>query len=435
MSTAAERVVVGLLTDTESLKSLAREGLELELLPSPGLRPVVQWALGYLRQGNRAPTADVIVRRWETDRHVLSDHEVDVHHPPEETMESAVEELRADFGRSEVSRFTRSLVHGIAECAPEERRQVIAAHSAELAMISTKLEPGTTAVDLRTGALDMLAEYDRVAASGNPIRGLTFGLPEVDAHTRGVWDGEVAVVMAPPKQGKSWFADFVAVREWERGRVVALYTMENSIEMTQLRLACVALGLSIQELQDGKLDAEDYDKLKTWVHDVLDASDVPLHIFHPDEDMRTPAQLVQQARAYGADSIILDQLTFMSPTTERKAGTKPDEIWRTIKELAVLVSTGRHLLPCLLIHQVNREGEEYIEKHGHAKARHAAEGSGVERTCSFAFALHANRMQQANNLCTFEQVAGRRVPPGAAWELNRHIDVGKMSVRCSVAPA
>lgn len=432
MSRAAERVLAGLLTDTESLKSLAREGLDLELLPSPGLRPVVQWALGYLRQGNRAPTAAVLVQRFE---HVLSDHEVDVRHPPEETMEWAVEELRADFGRSEVSRFTKSLVHGISECAPEERRQVIAEHSAELAMISTKLEPGTTAVDLRTGALDMLAEYDQVAASGNPIRGLTLGLPEVDAHTRGIWDGEIAVLMAPPKQKKSWFADLVALREWERGRVVALYTLENSIEMTQLRLACGALGVSIQELQDGKLDAEDYDKLKTWVHDVLGESDVPLHIFHPDEDMRTPAQLVQQARAYGADSLILDQLTFMSPTTERKAGTKPDEIWRVIKELAVQISTGRHLLPCLLIHQINREGEEYIEKHGHAKARHAAEGSGVERTAAFVFALHANRMQQANGLATLEQVAGRRVPAGAAWELNWHVDVGKMSVRCSVAPA
>ncbi len=432
MSREAERTLVGLLTDTDSLKSLAREGLDLELLPSPGLRPVVQWSLGYLRDGNRAPTADVLLRRFE---YVLGDHEVDVRHLPEETIESAIGELRDEFARSEVARFTKSLVTSISDAEPEGRRPVIAAHSAELAMISTKLEPGTTAVDFRTGALDMLAEYDRVAASGNPIRGLTFGLPEVDAHTRGVWEGEVAVVMAPPKQGKSWFADFVAVRDWERGRVVALYSMENSVEMTQLRLACIALGLSIQELQDGKLDAEDYDKLKTWVHDVLNKSDVPLHIFHPDEDMRTPAQLVQQARAYGADSLILDQLTFMSPTSERKAGTKPDEIWRTIKELAVLISTGRYRLPCLLIHQINREGEEYIEKHGHAKARHAAEGSGVERTAAFAFALHANRMQQANGLATFEQVAGRRVPPGAAWELNRHIDVGKMSVRCSVPPA
>lgn len=425
MSALGERTLLLLLTDTDSVEQLAREGLDLDVVPTQDLRPVVEWSLRHLTQTGRAPTADVLRAQFGD---LLSDHEVDLDAEVEEAVEWALDDLRSSYARNEAGKFARRLVTEVTEADPDQRVDVLARFSTELASMTMRLQPRTTQVDLRSSGEDILLAYDEAVATRGTVRGLAFGLPQVDAHTRGVHEGEIAVVGGGPKSGKSWLANFVALQEWRRERVAALFTLENSIEMTQLRLACVALGLSIQELQDGALSAQDYDKLRAWVRDVLEPSPVPLPIFSPVTVARTPHAVVAAARANGADSLVVDQLNFLENGRERRDQRRNYELTDILRDLRDLISTGRRQLPCLLMHQIKREGVEHAEKTGRYRMSDFADSAEVERIASMAFALYASEDMRAIGRMQLQGLAARRFPL-KSWDLLWQIEVGLIRVR------
>jgi replicative DNA helicase len=226
----------------------------------------------------------------------------------------------------------------------------------------------------------------------------------------------------------SWILDFIAQKEWCRDRVVSLFTLENSIEMTQMRLGCLALGISVEELMTGTLDDDDQEKLRQWVFDVLAKSDVPLHIFNPPPSMRTPQAIVQQANAVGTESLIIDQLTFMEAVKGRSRERQDEEIGRMMHDLKSLISTGRHQMPCVLAHQINRDGTKRAASTGKLDMGDLANSSETERTSDWVFGLNATPDQVVTNRMELQTLACRRVKP-KHYELFWYIDVGRILVK------
>ncbi len=423
MSLHSLTTLIKYLPDDEALTFLAREGLDLEVVPDEDLRGVIEWALVLLRTSGRAPSVAVIKERWGD---LLSDREIDIEEEPEDSIEWAVDKTKADWVKAMASRLAREFVTAVTQAGDEDRVEVFTTKAAEHIGLALKLQPRTTGVDLRDAAEGLLAEYERVAANGNPVRGMCFGLPEIDAYTRGIHEGELAILAAPPKTGKSFLADHIAYHEWKRGRGVALYTLENSINATLMRLAAIALGISTLALMDGKLDAEDLDKLRTWVREEIPRSSVPLHVMHPNTVARTAPAIVQGARAHGCDSLIIDQLSHLDHPDPNHRMSRPTEIKDIVDDLVALISTGRQPLPCLLVHQINRAGVEHFDKTGRLRMDHAAEGA-VERYADWLFALTASDMDVKTHRATLHTLASRRVPP-QDWWLGWNIEVGRISV-------
>jgi hypothetical protein len=433
MSAIAERALVRMLTDNQSLVVLSRDGIETDILPTEEIREVVQWALDYRSEGGRAPTRAALKDRFED---VLNDNEIDLDEEVEETLEWVLTKLHSSFAHRTTNRWTRELATDIAEAPDEDKVDVLAAKAAELASIVQMLAPRRSQIDMRRGGKSLLEDYHRVVASGGLPEGLLFGLPEIDNYTRGIHDGELAMVAAPSKMGKSFVLDFTAVEEWQRGRIAALFTLENSIPMTMQRMACKALNISLSGLAHGTLDDEDVAKVEWWVNDVLVKSEVPLHIFNPPPSMRTPQAMVQQARAVGADSIILDQLTFMEAVARpggRSRESQSEEVGRILHDLKALISTGRWQIPCLTAHQMNREGTELAEKTGKLVMTKMANSSETERTIDWGFGLYASHDQRVTNRMEWQTMAARRAEEYINFELNWHIDVGRWSVRRQIA--
>lgn len=423
----AERTLVGLLVDDGSLSYLARVGLPPEVVPTEQLRDVVAWALAYHRDSRRAPTVAVVRERWGD---LLSDHGVDLDAEPAETVEWAVATLRSAYVRWQSATCSRRLVTAVSEADEEDRVEVFQRMAAEIAAVAMRLQPATAAVDMRHSGRDVLDRYDALLAEPGQIRGLALGLPMIDDYTRGIWPGELALVAAGPATGKSYLLNYIALREWERGRVPALYTLENSIEMTQLRIACLALHLSSEEMERGELSDTDYKRLVEWVNDVLAVADNPLLIFAPDGSMRTPQSVVAQARAYQADSLIVDQLTFMEAAEVGRNDARHGVLRTITHDLHVLIGTGDPL-PCVLAHQVNREGVKYAEKTGRMEMYHMAEGAEVERTVDWLFALYASHDQRATGRLSFQTLKARRKMP-LDFDLLWDIGTGSIAARAAV---
>lgn len=423
MSALGEKTLFALLTDADALDALAREGLDRKVIPTEALRPVYDFALKHYHSSGKPPTPAVLKEEYGD---LLAEHEVSVEADVDESIEWAIDDLKGGYAQKEAHEFSIRMGTALSEADTAEKVLVLADQASELSQLVMRLMPRTTQVDLRYAATDLLDEYDLAVATKGTINGMSFGLPQVDQHTRGIWDGELAVLGGGPKMGKSFYADFVAKCEWERERLVALFTLENSIPMTRLRLACQALHIEPSALYDGTLTPDQHEKLRWWVNDVLAKSNTPFLIFNPEMHNRDPHAIVQMARAYGADSLIVDQLTFME--SKGKNLTRPNEIRTLMHALKGLISTGRRPLPCLLCHQINREGVEHAEKTGKLKMRHMAEGAEVERTADMVLTLYASADEQAMGRMTLSLLAGRRMQT-ADWDLGWAPQTGHIQVR------
>ena len=428
MSLLGERTLIGLLSDLDAVEVLAREGLNILVVPTESLRPVIDWTMAYYLQSIKAPTTAALKERWGD---LLTDHDIDVDDPPEESIEWAMDDLYSAYVRQMAGQFSRRMATEITSANPEDRVAVLGELSNELSSIVMDLQPRTSQVDMRASGDRILLAYDEAVLNAGQVKGLAFGLPLIDQHTGGIHDGEMAVVAGAAKTGKSWFMDLVAYNEWDRGQSPALFTMENSIEMTEMRIACIALHISIQEMQNGTLSPVDYNRLREWCNDVLKVAPNPLFIFNPAVVQRTPHAVVQAARANNADSIILDQLTFMETTQNKRDQSRSYELRDILHDLKGLVSTGRHRLPLLMAHQIKREGIKAAEKSGVLKMTDLADSSEVERSVDWGFALYQSDDDREVGAMQLQGVAARRQAL-RSFDLIWQIEVGVVGVRNEV---
>jgi len=426
MSALGEKTFMLLLTDTESLEVVFKDGMPTVVIPTPAYRPVVDFARAFYNTNDKAPSIAILKDRFPD---VWSDNNLDLDEDVEETIEWAIEDLKQSYAQLEVGKFTRRLATEIAQVEPERRLERLGELSSELSGLVFSLQPRTTAVDLRESGPALLAEYE-MAATSDGVRGMRLGLPEVDNHLGGIWDGELCVIGGIPGSGKSFFADYIALQEWKRGRCTTLFTLENSILMTQMRLACMALHINIEDLQTGNLSDDDLRDLQEWCNDTLLASDTPLHILNPDMVNRNPHAIVQAAKAYGTESLVVDQLSHIEAVQDTRQQDRRNEVSKIVRVLGDLISTGRHEMPCVLMHQVNREGIKVAAQTGRVSMVHMAEAAEVERTASLVLCLYASAEDQNMQPpdMQLQMLKQRRVKP-MDWRLRWMPHLGAITVR------
>jgi len=146
--------------------------------------------------------------------------------------------------------------------------------------------------------------------------------------------------------------------------------------------------------------------------------------------MRSFPQMIAQARVLEAQSVMIDQLTFVElPGDVRQSHTR--RIGDALHHLKALISTGRSPIPVLLAHQINREGTHHAEKAGELRMEHLAESAEVERTVDIALGLWASRDDQITLRARLQTLASRRTSV-KNWELNWSIPAGSISVHREV---
>ena len=434
MSSLSEKTLFRLLLDPDSLTVLSMEGLSSDIIPTEELRPIYEWALRYYNKGGRvvAPTVELLrnskLPNGLSMYDILSKYDIRLDEAVDEeppTIEWAIEELRSSWLTLQTHDWARRMTTAVTTALPEDRQEVLSGYASELVGLSLALESRRTRIEVGASADEILLDYEYRKANQGEFRGLGFGLPEVDEHTNGIHAGELAIMAAGPKTGKSYMMDHVALKEWEKGRNVALFTLENSIEMTRDRIACMALGINPSDIDRGLLTDEAEEQLRDWVSD-LGKSSTKLHILKPELHDSTPEQIVLKARLLGVDTLLIDQLTFVEPPNKDERGRylQIRDIMHSIKNL---ISTGRDQMPCLMAHQINREGMRMARKNGFHRMDDMAEGSEVERTADLALTMFASEEYRMANRFLLQIVASRRSPINA-WEVNWTPETGIMRV-------
>lgn len=415
MTNVAEDTLFACLTEVDELEAIAQIGILPEAIPTEGMRPVVAWAIDYFYESGmrRAPSRAALLDSWGRK---IEDAGVKLLDEQEEhnNSEWAIEQLKANYVAWKFQEFLKDNVRKMADAPEIHRRVVIEEALVQLGNLAMGLRDGTNQKEGTAGFVEALADYTRREEESKIYRGMTFGLKEIDDHTYGIHDGELAVIGAGSKVGKSLFTALVVLNEWRLERKVVLFTMENSVEMTYNRLVCIQLGIDPQRWEEGECTDDEKNRIVTFIEVKLPQLKDKLVVIQPQESERTAQSLVRTARSLGAESLVIDQLTFMEPSDVRLQGHQAvKNILHTLKSE---ITQGRYKIPCLLIHQFSREGIKQLERSSRIEAWMFADGSEVERTADWAFGLHSSEDDKAMGCMDFQTIFARR-RKSKSWKL------------------
>lgn len=431
MTNQAEGVLYSHLVDIDSLDVLARAGFgsetSREVIPTEIGRKLVGWALDYFWSSGRlrAPTKAAIIETWGDDLEAM---EIEIDDQNEiDSVEWAIEQLRADFVTREVSEFVKVWARSVYESDAPDRVKAVEAGAGELYALLQQVTSRENEAVGHAGFEDVLARHNEVARNGYTVMGLTFGMAPIDESTFGIHPGELCIIGAPSGVGKSWIAAKTLLAEWRAGRRCVLVTLENDVDMTYDRLAVIEARVDYERLQRGQLDEGEIQRIKLITESLRESPHAPI-VTMLEEGQRDPAAIVHAALSRGADSVIVDQLDFVEDVPGSKKREEPARIGERVRHLKLAISTAREKLPMLLLHQINRDGQEAAEKTGRFKMRHFAGSSQVEKTADMLFVIYQSEDMRASGQGEWQTLKIRRGKPGRKWQVWLRFDVGDIRV-------
>lgn len=404
----SEDTLYSSLTDVNALEQVFKIGLSLKAIPTVPMREVVQWALDYFDKSGqtKAPSRAALLETWQQ---VIEDAEVVIADTDVELDEItwAIDALHAQYAQYEFQKWTKEAAAAVYESSTLERLSVLEDQAHKLNEMLLSLRDKTHEVEGTDGFRRSFAEYEQRALSSQTHRGMAFGIDEIDAYTYGIHEGELAVLAAGPKTGKSVTLGYVLLQEWIRRRRSTYYTLENSVRMTYDRLVCIHLGVDHDRYRRGECTQEETDRVRMFLDNedlMTDMKDF-IRVVQPDRGKRSVQWIARHARSIGTESLLIDQLTFMEASHRSLRG--PDKITDIMHDLKDAIG-GRSPMSCLLAHQINREGMREAKKNGLLEMWMLAEGSEVERTADWAFGLYASEDERRAQMIKWQTLATRR---------------------------
>lgn len=241
--------------------------------------------------------------------------------------------------------------------------------------------------------------------------GVTLGLSELDEHTGKLLPGELAVVGAYSKVGKTMMLCKSAMEARKQGWKPIIFSLEMPKEEIEDRMDAMFSEVSYNRLSKRRLDVAEMQRLFGY-QDIVAALGPGMRIERPDEGERTVAHLLARARHTGSDYVLIDQLSFMEETAKYPSEKqRQGSILKQLKNEIGRESRGK--LPCALAVQLRRES---LERKEGPEINDFADAAEVERTADLLLGLSRTKTQRMNRNMRMDVLGGRRCEI-AAWLL------------------
>lgn len=423
MATQFERAFVQHIVLQDSMKQIVERDLPHDLMPSPEITSIFEFSINYWHQNDQTcPTPEVLLFHFAN---VIAEHEIDLSIDPEGGLEWAMEVAQNAYLDRHWQPWVREFTMNISGPEVDPLGKVAAFDDAimRLMEIQGRFTRRSEHVELSSSGSQFIDQYHQRAAnaatSGIPagaavlgivdaVRGAdrhsspTFGIDETTGGTR---LGELTIVAGPPKSGKSFMIANAAVAHWRRGGEPALFTLENSTDMTLDRIICMACGVDPRRWEMGQCTDSELARINALRDEILSASN-RFHILQPERGKRTVEHIVRRGRTLG-DALFIDQLTFIEPSAGSERKQRWQQVGDSMHELKSMISTGSRI-PCIMAHQINREGVKAAERTGHLEMYHMAEAAEVERTADAVYGLWQTPAMRDVGTAWLQSLARRR---------------------------
>ncbi len=241
------------------------------------------------------------------------------------------------------------------------------------------------------GAIEELHE------NGGRLRGLSWGLPDLDKLTRGLKPAELVIIAGRPSTGKTSLAmqvvEYTAV---DQGIPAGVFSLEMSAEDLVTRMLCSRARVNLNGIASGLLGLLDVPNLAKASAQM---SKAPLYI--DDSGGLSILQLRAKARRlwqqHDIRLLVVDYLQLLH-STNRKIDNRTQEIADLTAGCKAMAKELN--IPVIAVSQLNRE----VEKRTSNKPRMAdlREGGAIEQDADFIGLLYRQSRDdesQPNGMC------------------------------------
>ena len=206
--------------------------------------------------------------------------------------------------------------------------------------------------DVLTNTMEIIED---LARRHGEIAGVPTGFIDLDAMLTGLHPGELIIVGARPAMGKTSFAMNIAEHAAvNKGKTVAVFTLEMPREQIALRMLCSDAKVDMQRVRKGTLNDDDWMKLAKSLGPLSAAP-----MFIDDTSALTPTMLRSRCRRLmmdqgGLDLIVIDYLGLMSTDnrTENR-NMEVSEISRRLKSIALELKIP--VIACAQLSRANKD--------------------------------------------------------------------------------
>ncbi len=229
----------------------------------------------------------------------------------------------------------------------DERVHALASERSKSVSTGTKVEPMQSLV---MGALERLEARHNGDKS---TKGIGSGFPALDRKTNGWHPGQMIVIAAPEKQGKSSFARQLVDHAATVEKVpVAVFSYEMSREEIVDAMLLSSAQVDIADVNDGQTSEAGFNRLHASASKLAQA---PIYIF--DESFSTLAQykanLRRAVKEYGVKLAMVDYLQLIAGDGDDKSREREvAAVSRATKQMAKELH-----IPILILCQLNEDGK------------------------------------------------------------------------------
>jgi replicative DNA helicase len=380
-----ERKILARLDNPEAIAEVWDVGVRGELFEEPLFQAVYNFIIEYWQSSQRkaAPTAWVLSQEYPG--YAVTDDAT------EETAYLA-ELLRRRFTTNQLQAMMRTATDTM---HTDPVGTLKALHSAAFSA-SESVALRVTRTNMADTIEQRRQEYAELENYPQGM-GVPYGLDLLDLHTGGLMPGELAVVCARVKTGKTMLGLHAAAKMVRQGYKPIVFTLEMSLKEITQRLDAMFSGVSYNRLLHGQLTIPEMKKLYEAQEEL--ASLGGIQIEKPEEPDRTVAALLARARQYGANWVFIDQLSKME--AGRKVKDLKEHHGTIVKALKNEIGRAGEEIPCLLAAQARR-GDEEITLESLSNA------TEIEAEADIIFGLHRNKHLRSNHMMALDILGARR---------------------------
>ena len=214
-------------------------------------------------------------------------------------------------------------------------------------------------VSIRQVALNVLARIEAAAKNKSAVTGVPSGFVDLDYMTSGFQPSDMILIAARPSMGKTAFVLNIAQHvAFKKGKSVAIFSLEMSKEQLVNRLFAQESRVNAQNLRNGSLTDEDWDKLIESAGVIGNS-----RLIIDDTPSISISELRSKCRKFkleqGLDMIIIDYLQLMTGSKKNQDNRQQEvaEISRSLKGLARELN-----VPVIALSQLSRAVESRTDK-------------------------------------------------------------------------
>jgi replicative DNA helicase len=192
----------------------------------------------------------------------------------------------------------------------------------------------TTDLEIRKAAKSAMEEY--TTRKNNPgLLGLPTGFPTMDASTSGLQPGQLIVIVAPPKTGKSTLALQIAINCHLNGHKPMFMSFEMSNNEQKTRYYAMRARISHKRLMTGTLTDEEEQRYERIVNSIQTMKDD--FWFTDSSSGLTVSAVASKIQSKNPDIIFIDgtYLMFDEVSGESNTPIAITQITRNLKRLAL----------------------------------------------------------------------------------------------------